>query len=155
MDSLTTTIKREFLDQIVSGRKKIEYREIKPYWSKRLATVRTPFLLRLINGMSATAPEATVEIGRVVRNNAEGCYELHIARIIETKNMGGSVRPHRSARAPSDSKVERTNAYFFLWNPDQDTESFKNFDTILEFAPSCRHPLTRLGVQRPLCGKGR
>jgi hypothetical protein len=33
---ITTTIKREWLAEIVAGTKKIEYREIKPYWTNRL-----------------------------------------------------------------------------------------------------------------------
>jgi hypothetical protein len=36
MDKLTTTIKRQWLQEIAAGRKKIEYRAIKPYWTKRL-----------------------------------------------------------------------------------------------------------------------
>jgi len=43
MDSLTTTIKREWLREIVARRKRVEYRDIKPYWEQRLATVRAPF----------------------------------------------------------------------------------------------------------------
>jgi len=35
MDTITTTIKREWLREIVAGRKKVEYRDIKPYWIRR------------------------------------------------------------------------------------------------------------------------
>jgi hypothetical protein len=31
-DRITTTIEREWLAQIIAGTKKIEYREMKPYW---------------------------------------------------------------------------------------------------------------------------
>jgi hypothetical protein len=51
MDRITTIIKREWLRKIVAGTKRTEYRELKPYWTKKLATVETPFELRLINGM--------------------------------------------------------------------------------------------------------
>ena len=40
MDRLTTTIKRPWLADIIAGKKKIEYRQIKPYWTKRLKSVR-------------------------------------------------------------------------------------------------------------------
>lgn len=40
---ITTTIEREWLAQIVVGTKKIEYRHIKPYWTKRLEKVSVPF----------------------------------------------------------------------------------------------------------------
>jgi len=86
MKKLTTTIKREHLREIVAGRKKVEYREIKPYWERRLHGVRTPFRLRLINGMSPVAPEVTVEIRRVVRNTRRGTFDLHISRVVSVKN---------------------------------------------------------------------
>lgn len=35
---LTLTISKEWFDKIVSNEKKEEYREIKPYWIKRLTT---------------------------------------------------------------------------------------------------------------------
>ena len=35
---LTLTIKKEWFDMILSGEKKEEYREIKPYYDKRFAT---------------------------------------------------------------------------------------------------------------------
>jgi hypothetical protein len=34
-DRITTTIEREWLAEIIAGTKKIEYRQIKPYWTKR------------------------------------------------------------------------------------------------------------------------
>jgi hypothetical protein len=103
MDTLTTTIKREFLDEIVAGRKRVEYREIKPYWTDKLATVRPPFQLRLINGMSAKAPEATVEICRVIKNDADGCYELHISKVLDVQNLAGE---------PTRPKGELVREYF-------------------------------------------
>jgi len=83
---LTTTIEREFLREIVAGRKTVEYRKLKPYWTKRLASVGRPFELRLINGMQKDAPEVTVLISRVVRDEKLEHYRLHIARILSTKN---------------------------------------------------------------------
>ena len=35
---LTLSVKKEWFSKIVSGEKKQEYREIKPYWIKRLTT---------------------------------------------------------------------------------------------------------------------
>jgi len=34
MDTITTTLKREFFAAIVDGSKRVEYREIKPYWTE-------------------------------------------------------------------------------------------------------------------------
>ena len=51
MDTITTTLKRQWFAEIVDGTKKIEYREIKPYWTSRLRKVATPFRLVLRTGM--------------------------------------------------------------------------------------------------------
>ena len=86
MDKLTTTIERQWLREIVARRKKVEYREIKKYWTDRLKKVRTPFLLRLMNGMVARAPEVTVRIDKVRKNARSGNYELRIGRIVEIRH---------------------------------------------------------------------
>ncbi|MCP4424046.1 MAG: hypothetical protein GY803_06120 [Chloroflexi bacterium] len=86
MKTLTTIIKRQFLREIVAGVKTVEYRQIKPYWDKRLAKYEPPFLLRLINGMRQDAPEATVEVVSVEKNERSGFYELHLGRVIEVKH---------------------------------------------------------------------
>ncbi len=64
MDTLATTIKRKWFAEIVDGSKRIEYREIKPYWTKPLAAVKTPFRLVLRNGMRPPVPIVTVRINR-------------------------------------------------------------------------------------------
>jgi hypothetical protein len=86
MDKITTTLRREPLAQIVAGTKKIEYREIKEYWTEKLAKVKCPFELRLINGMDKKAPEVTVLIKKIRRNSREGVYELHIKKVLFVKN---------------------------------------------------------------------
>src|SRR5438552_3161285 len=58
-DRITTTIEREWLAQIIAGTKKVEYRQIKPYWTKRFEKVTVPFELRLLNGMIPPVPEVT------------------------------------------------------------------------------------------------
>ena len=81
-DRITTTIKREWLAEIIAGTNKIEYRKIKPYWTERLKSVTTPFELRLINGMNPPTPEVTVLIHKVTTNRRVGEYELHIKRVL-------------------------------------------------------------------------
>ena len=54
----TTTIEREWLAEGDNHRReKIEYRQIKPYWTKRFAKVSLPFELRL-NGMNPPFPRS-------------------------------------------------------------------------------------------------
>jgi hypothetical protein len=86
VDKITTTIRREYLKDIAAKRKRVEYREIKEYWEQRVKAVNPPFLLRLINGMSKTAPEVTVVVRKLVRNKRERRFELHLGKIIEVRN---------------------------------------------------------------------
>ena len=86
MERLTTTIRREWLCEIIAGRKTVEHREIKPYWIKRLEGRKCPFLLRLINGRHMNAPEVTVQIDQVRKNSHTGYYELVIGRVIDYRN---------------------------------------------------------------------
>jgi hypothetical protein len=83
-NAITTTIKRQWLAEIVAGTKRIEYRELKDYWS--LNGVKVPFELRLINGMNRPIPEVTVLIGKVTIDRREKVYELHIKKVIGFKH---------------------------------------------------------------------
>lgn len=94
MQKITTTIKREYLKEIINKQKTVEYREIKEYWERRLGGRKPPFLLRLINGMSKAAPEVTIEVTKVGRNRRLGRFELHLGRIREVRNWSSrSGRP--------------------------------------------------------------
>src|SRR5687767_2374647 len=86
MDRITTVIKREWLAEIAARKKRVEYRDIKPYWTNRLGRVSVPFELRLINGMNPRAPEVTVKIIRVRRNSRAREFELHIGKILSIKH---------------------------------------------------------------------
>jgi len=84
MNTLTANIKREWLARILDGSKKIEYRDATDYWLSRLERVGPPpFHLRLINGMSPAAPEATVLVDKVDIDLLYGVIRLHIGQIIE------------------------------------------------------------------------
>ena len=85
-DRITTTIERGWLAEIIAGTKKIEYRQIKPYWTKRFAKVSLPFELRLLNGMNPPVPEVTVLIHRITKDRHAGEYRLHIKKVLEFKH---------------------------------------------------------------------
>jgi hypothetical protein len=87
MTRITTTIKGVWLRKILDGSKKIEYREVKPYWTQRLSGISIPFELRVINGMSKKAPEATLLIKKVDLDKEDNFYRLHIAKVLSTKNV--------------------------------------------------------------------
>ena len=66
--------------------RRIEYRELKDYWTERLNGVKVPFELRLFNGMNRPIPEVTVLIGKVTIDRREKVYELHIKKLIGFKH---------------------------------------------------------------------
>src|SRR3981081_287479 len=97
-DRITTTIEREWLAQIIAGTKKIEYRQIKPYWTKRFEKVSVPFELRLLNGMNPPVPEVTVLIHKIKKDRRAGEYQLHIKKVLGFKNWDKRHRKPKSAR---------------------------------------------------------
>lgn len=66
---LTLPIKKKWFDMILSGEKKEEYREIKPYYNSRfrhawqgsLIGGRAPRKIRFRNGYSATSPSCVAK----------------------------------------------------------------------------------------------
>jgi hypothetical protein len=64
--------------------KKIEYRQIKSYWTKRFAKISVPFELRLLNGMNPPVPEVTALISKITRRAGE--YRLHIRKVLNYKH---------------------------------------------------------------------
>ena len=85
-ERITPTIEREWLAQIIAGTKKIEYRQIKPYWTRRFAKVSMPFELRLLNGMNPPVPEVTVLIHKIAKDRRAGEYKLHTKKVLGFKH---------------------------------------------------------------------
>jgi hypothetical protein len=96
VDTITTTLKREWFAKIVDGSKRVEYREIKPYWTKRLAAVKTPFVLVMRNGMTPPVPVVSVRIDRIVPSPRgrvrNGYYALHIGRVLKIEHWDRKAR---------------------------------------------------------------
>lgn len=83
---LHLTLLRKWFDEIASGKKKIEYREIKPYWTKRLfdneGLLKKYDFIIFKNGYSKNCPEMKVEFkGLRVREQ----YELLLGKIVYRK----------------------------------------------------------------------
>jgi len=66
---LTFILKNCWYDKIASGKKEIEYREVKPYWSKRLEKILPPdFLYESVKAFADAGHEiAGIEFGEDVR----------------------------------------------------------------------------------------
>jgi len=90
VDTLTMNIKREFIARIVAKTKRIEYRDVSPFWKRRIAPMKPPFRLRLLNGMTHPVPEAVVMVARVKRNR--GVYEWHLGRVLRVRRWDRRAR---------------------------------------------------------------
>lgn len=62
--TLHLTLKKKWFDMIASGIKREEYREMKPYWDKRLM-LKTYDVIQFRNGYSKNAPTITVELHNI------------------------------------------------------------------------------------------
>ena len=115
---LTTTIKRPWFADIVAGFKKIEYREMTPYWDRRLDGLFPPFNLQLINGMLKKPPKLIVRVLKVKANKKTKQYELHLGKVLDVKNwdMKKSVVDTLSVIGRRDMKVvEYTMEYILFY----------------------------------------
>jgi len=93
---LRLTLKRKWFDMIASGEKREEYREMKPYWHKRLMCSKRKFdAIHFRNGYSRNARSMTVELrelrsglGIVEWGSPEGqeVYILCLGKILQTHN---------------------------------------------------------------------
>ncbi len=82
MKPLALTIHRKWFDRIASGQKTQEFREVKPYWTKRLEG-RHYDEVHFRNGYHQDAPFMRVEYLGYTKN---GCYVLHLGKVLETLN---------------------------------------------------------------------
>jgi len=92
MKVLHMTLKKRWFDMILSGEKTEEYREIKPYWTKRLE--KTYDVIRFRNGYGSKVPVFDIEfLGAVVsRGRAEWgapdkvVYVLSLGKLLKSSN---------------------------------------------------------------------
>jgi hypothetical protein len=81
MKILHLTLKKRYFDKIAAGIKKEEYREIKPYWTKRLEGKTFDEIL-FKNGYSKNARSMRVKwLGMTKRENH---YVIKLGNVLET-----------------------------------------------------------------------
>lgn len=83
MNRLQLSIYKKWFDEILQGTKKIEYREIKPYYDRLLKKKYTE--VKFVNGYGSERPFLVVKITKIVK--AKEFYEIHLGNIIETGNL--------------------------------------------------------------------
>lgn len=89
------TLRRVWFDAIVDGSKKIEFRQIKPYWTKKLEG-RAYDVIEFRNGYAQDAPTMQVEYDGLTQaeigysnGEKEKVYALKLGRVLWTKNYDG------------------------------------------------------------------
>lgn len=92
MKLLHLTLMKKWFDMILSGAKKEEYREVKPYWNKRLHTESFDAIM-FRNGYSKDSPWCIVELLGVQRGlgiiewgapEREVVYILRLGEVVES-----------------------------------------------------------------------
>ena len=89
---LHLTLKKKWFDMIASGEKTEEYREVKPYWTKRLKNFleEKPFDYILFkNGYQKDAPTMKVELKKIDfgisklkwADSETKCYVLYLGKV--------------------------------------------------------------------------
>ena len=85
MNILHLTLHKKWFDQILAGTKKIEYREIKPYWTKRLFNEDgTPKKFKEIffrDGYNNNCRKMRVEFIGIKKGKKE--YEIILGKILK------------------------------------------------------------------------
>lgn len=93
MKILHLTLKKKWFDMIASGYKTEEYREIKPYWQKRLKLGNNYDVIIFRNGYSTDAPKITVECKGIFTGHGviewgalkDPVYIIKLGAILNTK----------------------------------------------------------------------
>jgi hypothetical protein len=85
METLKIVIKKEWFDEIASGKKKIEYRDISPFWTSRLydknGKKRVYDLIEFINGYNTDARRKVTKYeGFQKRGNF---YNIQVGKIVK------------------------------------------------------------------------
>ena len=84
MKTLNLNLYRKYFDAILKGEKTTEYRDITPYWSKRLEG-RHYDVIQFRNGYATVAPVMIVEYKGMDLD--DGRYAIQLGKILESKNV--------------------------------------------------------------------
>lgn len=104
------TLTRHYFNEIVSGRKRVEYRQRTAYWEKKLSRPYDEVLFQ--NGYWPHAPRVRVEFLGVTLMPKEtnlythcvgSCFGIHLGRILEISNWP----PKPQSLAPNSSPSSR------------------------------------------------
>lgn len=106
MRVLQLTLKKKWFDMIASGEKQEEYREIKPYWSRRFlshnALLNPYFFVLFRNGYAKDAPEIMLELKSITIGGAKPEWsdnwqgDVFVLRLGQIINANSTANPFLS-----------------------------------------------------------
>lgn len=87
MKVLTLTLKKRYFDQIASGEKRVEYRDVKPHWKPRIEG-RSYDQILFRHGYRPDSPTIRVEYHgwTFVEHEGKRSYALQLGRILEIRS---------------------------------------------------------------------
>jgi len=91
MNILYLTLHKKWFNMIATGEKRIEYREMKPYWDARLENRRYDEV-HFRNGYAKNAPFMRVRCMGIEQGHmfdGKPCYGIHLGDILEFRNYRG------------------------------------------------------------------
>ena len=82
MKILYLTLYRKYFDEIADGKKKIEYREVTPYWIARLLNKKFD-AVHFRNGYNKDSPAMLVECQGIITGDHDGkkCFFIILGRV--------------------------------------------------------------------------
>lgn len=86
MRILTLVVYRKYFDQIGSGEKKTEYRDMKSYWVARLEGKNFDAIF-FVNGYGRGCPNMLVECLGIDRNYGTKKYEIKLGKVLERNKV--------------------------------------------------------------------
>jgi hypothetical protein len=92
---LTLSLYKEYFDQILSGEKKIEYRQRSEHWDKRLS--KQYDTVKFINGYGNDRPWLVCQVTKIEKDNYE--WRVHLGEVLDSGNLKS-----RSTRKPAEKK---------------------------------------------------
>lgn len=88
MKILHLTLKKKWFDMILSGIKKEEYREIKPYWNTRLDNAWNADAICFKNGYSKNAPQFTIELIKICKGYGKVEWGAPMGKLVYILKLG-------------------------------------------------------------------
>ena len=92
---LYLTLKKVWFDKILNGKKKIEYRKVKPYWTKRLfnsdGKPKDFDYVYFTNGYGHKVSAMMVEylgIGGTIKYQGKKCYRILLGDVLADNGKG-------------------------------------------------------------------